>query len=76
MEITTRGIVTALAIALLATSAHAQGMGGGKGKRHSKDATLNAEDVAKKKAAEAAYEKALKGIPATNIKTDPWGNMR
>jgi len=35
-----------------------------------------AEDPAKKKAEERAYNDALKRIPASDKKYDPWGNVR
>lgn len=46
-----------------------------KGKRQQQDAP-KAEDQAKKKAAEEAYKNALKSIPASNEKSDPWKTMR
>jgi hypothetical protein len=66
-----RTVTVAIAIALLtvAVPAHA------KGKRQQQDAP-KAEDQAKKKAAEEAYENALKGIPTSNEKSDPWKTMR
>ena len=66
-----RTVTAAIAIALLAVAAplHA------KGKRQQQDAP-KAEDQAKKKAAEDAYENALKSIPTSNEKSDPWKTMR
>ena len=66
-----RTVTVAIAIALLtvAVPAHA------KGKRQQQDAP-KAEDQAKKKAAEEAYENALKGIPTSTEKSDPWKTMR
>ena len=46
-----------------------------KWKRQQQDAP-KAEDQAKKKAAEEAYKNALKSIPASNEKSDPWKTMR
>jgi len=62
-----------IAIGLLTVTAHAQGIG--KGKRHQQD-TQKTEDKTKKKADEKAYEDALKSIPASNEKSDPWKSMR
>ena len=62
-----------LAIALLTVAAHAQGMG--KGKRQEKPAQKT-EDVAKKKALEEDYKNALKHIPESSEKPDPWKTMR
>ncbi|MGB9654194.1 MAG: hypothetical protein WCB75_03055 [Pseudolabrys sp.] len=66
-----RTVTVAIAIALLAVAAplHA------KGKRQQQDAP-KAEDQAKKKAAEEAYKNALKSIPTSNEKSDPWKTMR
>jgi hypothetical protein len=46
-----------------------------KGKRNRQDAP-KAEDQAKRKATEEAYKNALKSIPASNEKPDPWKSMR
>jgi hypothetical protein len=62
-----------IAIGLLTVTAHAQGMG--KGKRHQQD-TQKTEDKTKKKANEKAYKDALKSIPTSNEKPDPWRTMR
>jgi hypothetical protein len=51
------------------------GMGGGKGDRHQKPPSP-AEQIAKRKAAEAAYQKALDSIPESKAKADPWSSMR
>ena len=64
-----------MAIALLTVSAHAQEMGMGKGKKHQQD-TQKTEDKTKKKADEKAYKDALKSIPVSNEKLDPWKSMR
>ena len=68
-----RALIALLAIVLVTMSAHAQGMG--KGKRQEKPAQKT-EDVAKKKALEENYKNALKNIPASNEKPDPWKTMR
>jgi hypothetical protein len=69
-----RTVIAVIAIALLTMNANAQGTG--KGKRHQQDAPKAADDQAKKKAAEEAYKNALKNIPASNEKLDPWKSMR
>ena len=69
-----RTVIAVFAIALLTVTAHAQSAG--KGKRHQQDSPKTAEDQAKKKAAEQAYKDALKNIPASNQKLDPWQSMR
>ena len=51
-------------------------MGSGKGKRHQQQDTQKPEDKAKKKADEKAYQDALKKIPVSNKKSDPWRTMR
>ena len=68
-----RTFITAMAIALLAAAAPAQAIA--KGKRQQQDAP-KAEDQAKKKATEEAYKNALKSIPVSNEKPDPWKTMR
>ena len=68
-----RIFVAVLAIALLTVAAHAQGMG--KGNKQEK-AAQKTEDVAKKKALEEDYKNALKNIPESNEKPDPWKTMR
>ncbi len=66
-------VVVIVVIALLTAAANAQGTG--KGRKHQQDAP-KAEDQTKKKAAEEAYKKALKTIPVSNDKPDPWKTMR
>jgi hypothetical protein len=61
-----------MAIALTALPAHAQ-MGMGKGQRH--QATQGKQDTTTK-ADEKAYKDALKAIPASHEKPDPWKSMR
>lgn len=68
-----RTVIAAIAIALLAVAAPVHAVA--KGKRQQQDAP-KAEDQAKKKAAEEAYKNALKSIPASNEKSDPWKSMR
>ncbi|HEY5070289.1 MAG TPA: hypothetical protein VII37_10875 [Candidatus Acidoferrum sp.] len=68
-----RTVIAAIAITLLAVTAPAQAIA--KGKRQQQDAP-KAEDQVKKKAAEEAYKSALKSIPASNEKPDPWKTMR
>jgi len=61
-------------MALLTLPANAQMVGGEKGKRH-RD-TQKTEDQAKKKVDEKAYQDALKTIPKSSEKPDPWKSMR
>ncbi len=61
-------------LALLCLTAVADAQGHGKGKR-AQDAP-KAEDQAKKKADELAYKNALKAIPDSKQKLDPWQTMR
>ncbi len=68
-------ITAAIMVVLLAVSAHAQGMGSRGGKRHQQD-TQKSEVKAKKKVDEKAYQDALKSIPNSNEKSDPWKSMR
>ncbi|MGB8563645.1 MAG: hypothetical protein WCD83_09535 [Pseudolabrys sp.] len=68
-----RNFITAIVIALLAVVAPVKAMA--KGKRQQQDAP-KAEDQTKKKAAEEAYKNALKNIPGSNEKLDPWKSMR
>ncbi len=68
-----RTLIAAMAIAVLAVAAPGQATA--KGKKQQQDAP-KAEDQAKKKAAEEAYQNALKSIPAANEKSDPWKTMR
>lgn len=68
-----RAVVAVIAIVFLTVAAHAQSHG--KGKRQQQDAP-KAEDQAKKKATEEAYKNALRSIPVSNEKPDPWKTMR
>ena len=65
--------MAAAVLALVAMPAHAQ-MGGGGGKRGQKteDTAKSAEDAKKKKADDKAYQEALKRIPDSKEKYDPW----
>lgn len=67
-------LAAAVAIVSLISAVSAQMLGGEKGKRH-RD-TQKTEDQAKKKVDEKAYENALKSIPASNAKPDPWKSLR
>ena len=68
-----RTVIAAVAITLLAVTAPAQVIA--KGKRQQQD-TQKTEDKTKKKADEKAYKDALKSIPVSNEKLDPWKSMR
>jgi hypothetical protein len=68
-----RILIAVIAVALLIASALAQGSG--KGKRQQQDAAKK-EDPARKKADEEAYRKALKSIPDSKEKQDPWKGVR
>ena len=74
-ELKIRTVIALVAIAFLTVSAHAQEMGMVKGKKHQQD-TQKTEDKTKKKADEKAYKDALKSIPISNEKLDPWISMR
>ena len=69
-----RTLIAAAIIALLAVAAHAQGgPRRGTGPRPDERKT---EDLVKKKADEQAYKDALKQIPESKEKSDPWKTMR
>lgn len=69
-------MATALAVALMITSAQAQGGGmGGGGGRHQKQQKTDKSASPASKADEKAYNAALKLIPDKKP-ADPWGNMR
>lgn len=68
------GLAAVVTMLLLTSAASAQMGGGGTGKRHRDN--QKTEDQAKKKVDEKAYEDALKRIPASNEKADPWKSMR
>ena len=65
--------ITAMAIVLLAVAVPAQAIA--KGKRQQQDAP-RAEDQAKKKASDETYKNALKSIPESKEKSDPWKSVR
>ena len=76
-----RFLSVALTLAIVGGSALAQGArdtggmkGGGKGAAQS--AEQQKIDQEKKKAAEDAYKAALKGIPDSKAKVDPWRGVR
>jgi ribosomal protein L12E/L44/L45/RPP1/RPP2 len=68
-----RAFIAAMAIAALVAAAPVQAFA--KGKRQQQEAT-KAEDLTKKKAEEEAYKNALKSIPVSNEKRDPWKALR
>ena len=70
-----RILIGAVAIALMTVSAHAQEMGTERGKKHQQD-TQKTEDKTKVKADEQAYKDALKRIPVSHEKPDPWKTVR
>jgi len=72
-----------LALAIVTGSAFAQEVrdmgsmkGGGKGRHAAQDSEQRKIDQDKKKAAEDAYKAALKGIPDSKTKVDPWRGIR
>ena len=67
-----RILMASVAIALMMVSAHAQDMG--KTRKHQQ--TQKTENTAKTKADEQAYKEALKRIPDSTKKVDPWQNVR
>ena len=69
-----RTFIAAAIIVLLAAAAQTQGHAR-KGTGQQPD-TRNTEDLAKKKADEKAYKDALKQIPESKEKSDPWKTMR
>jgi len=81
-----RFLSVALALAIVTGSAIAQegrdtggvrGVGGeGSGRHAAQSPEQQKVDRDKKKAAEDAYKAALKGIPDSKIKDDPWRGVR
>ena len=83
-----RFISVTLALAIMTGSAVAQerpdtggvrgvgGVGSGRGATPSPSPEQQKIDWEKKKAAEDAYKSALKGIPDSKTKTDPWRGVR
>jgi hypothetical protein len=67
-----RILIASVAMALMMVSAHAQDMG--KATKHQR--TQTTRDPAKMKADEQAYKEALKRIPDSTKKVDPWQNVR
>ena len=65
------GTAATLVVSALAQDAHAQGMGGGRGKP---PAGASSSKDNKPKVDEKAYQDALKRIPEKKV--DPWGAMR
>jgi hypothetical protein len=68
-------MAAALAVALMATGAQAQGGGMGGGGRHQQRQKTDKPASTTSKADEKAYNAALKLIPDKKA-PDPWGNMR
>jgi uncharacterized protein HemY len=67
-----RILVASVAIALMMVPAHAQDMG--KSRKHQR--AQKTENTTKSKADEQAYKEALKRIPDSTKKVDPWQNVR
>jgi len=67
-----RILIASVAIALMMVPAHAQEMG--KARKHERP--QKTEDTRKMKADEQAYKEALKRIPNSTKKIDPWQNVR
>jgi len=67
-----RILVASVAIALMMAPAHAQDMG--KSRKH--QGAQKTENTAKTKADEQAYKEALKRIPDSTKKVDPWQSVR
>jgi hypothetical protein len=67
-----RILMASVAIALMMVPAHAQEMG--KARKHQR--TEKTENTTKMKADEQAYKEALKRIPNSTKKIDPWQDVR
>jgi multidrug efflux pump subunit AcrB len=67
-----RILIASVAIALMMVPAHAQDMGKSRKHQH----TQKTESSAKNKADEQAYKDALKRIPNSTKKVDPWQDVR
>jgi hypothetical protein len=67
-----RILVASVAIALMIVPADAQDMG--KSRKHQR--AQKTENTTKSKADEQAYKEALKRIPDSTKKVDPWQNVR
>jgi hypothetical protein len=68
-----RVFLAIIVVALMTDAAIAQRMG--KGRRNQQDAP-QAQDLAKKKAADEAFKRASKTIPESTEKPDPWKGLR
>jgi Ni/Co efflux regulator RcnB len=72
-----RILIASVAFALMMVNAHAQDAHAqdmGKTRKHQH--TQKTESTAKNKADEQAYKEALKRIPDSTKKVDPWQNVR
>ena len=67
-----RILTASVAMALMIVPAYGQDMG--KARKHQR--TEKTENTAKTKADEQAYKEALKRIPDSTKKMDPWQNVR
>jgi len=67
-----RILIASVAIALMMVPAHAQDTGKTRKHQH----TQKTESTAKNKADEQAYKEALKRIPNSTKKVDPWQDVR
>jgi multidrug efflux pump subunit AcrB len=67
-----RILIASVAIALMMVPAHAQDMGKSRTHQH----TQKTENTSKTKADDQAYKDALKRIPNSTKKVDPWQNVR
>jgi hypothetical protein len=72
-----RILIASVAIALMMVSAYAQaGYAQDMGKTRKHQSTGKTEDTRKTKADEQAYKEALKRIPDSTKKVDPWQSVR
>ena len=71
-----RVLPAVLAIAVLATTAHAQDFSGKKGRGSPQNGDQEKADPQKKKAAEEAFQAGIKRIPDAKQKYDPWKTAR
>ena len=67
-----RILIASVAFALMMVTAHAQDMGKTRKHQH----TQKTENTAKNKADDQAYKEALKRIPNSTKKVDPWQDVR
>jgi uncharacterized membrane protein YkoI len=67
-----RILMVSVAMALMMVTAHAQDMAKTRKHQH----TQKSENTAKTKADEQAYKEALKRIPNSTKKVDPWQDVR